>query len=96
MFSVLELMVMGLSRSISGLFSTPGFVVSPMGERESGGRKKKKVRREKGNRKRKEGRKGGREEGRKEGMEGGRKEGRIKKIRGKIRRRNFNKNYNKI
>ena len=48
---------MGVTRSNSGLLSTPGFVVSPVGKRERGGRRKKrkKGRREKGNRKGKEG-----------------------------------------
>ena len=47
---------MGVTRSNSSLFSTPGFVVSPVGKRERG-EKKEKGRREKGNRKGKEGRK---------------------------------------
>ena len=51
MLTGLELTFMGVSRSNSGLFSTPGFVVSPVGKRERGG-----GRREKGNRKGKEGR----------------------------------------
>ena len=38
---------MGVTRSNSGLFSTPGFVVSPVGKRERGEEKKKKGRREK-------------------------------------------------
>ena len=76
MLTGLELMFMGVTQSNSGLFSTPGFLVSPVGKREGGGKrkKKKKGRREKGNRKGKEGRK---------------KE--LGKIIGKIRR-NFNKN----
>ena len=37
MLTGLELMFMGLTRSNSGLLSTPGFVVSPVGKRESGG-----------------------------------------------------------
>ena len=51
-------MFMGVTRSNSGLFSTPGFIVSPVGKRESGGRrKKKKGRRGKGiEKERKEGR----------------------------------------
>ena len=58
----LELTFMGVTRSTSGLFSTPGFIVSPVGNRERGGGeegrgKKKKGRREKGTRKGKEGRK---------------------------------------
>ena len=32
---------MGVTRSNSGLFSTPGFVVSPVGERGMGAKKKK-------------------------------------------------------
>ena len=35
----LELTFMCLTRSNSSLFSTPGFVVSPVGKRERGGRK---------------------------------------------------------
>ena len=52
MFTGLELMFMGLTQSNSGLFSTPGFLISPVGKRERGGKrkKKKKGRREKGNR----------------------------------------------
>ena len=52
----LELTFMGLTRSNSSLFNTPGFVVSPVGKRERGEEKKKKGRREKGNMKGKEGR----------------------------------------
>ena len=53
----LELMFMGVTQSYSGLFSTPGFLVSPVGKRGMGAKKKKKTgRREKGNRKGKEGR----------------------------------------
>ena len=37
----LELMFMGVTRSNSSLFSTPGFVVSPVGKRERGEEKKK-------------------------------------------------------
>ena len=37
----LELTFMGVTRSNSGLFSTPGFVVSPVGKRERGGEKKR-------------------------------------------------------
>ena len=57
MLTGLELTFMGVTRSNSGLFSTPGFVVSPVGKRERGEEKKKKGRREKRNRKGKEGRK---------------------------------------
>ena len=35
----LELMFMGVTRSNSGLFSTPGFIVSPVGKREREGGK---------------------------------------------------------
>ena len=48
-------MFMGVTQSNSGLFSTPGFLVSPVGKRERGEEKKKTGRREKGNRKGKEG-----------------------------------------
>ena len=59
MLTGLELMFMGVTQSNSVLFSTPGFIFSPMGKRERvvGKKKKKKGRREKGNRKGKEGRK---------------------------------------
>ena len=54
----LELTFMGVTRSNSSLFSTPGFVVSPVAKRERGEEeKKKKGRKGKGNRKGKEGRK---------------------------------------
>ena len=57
---------MGLTRSNSSLFSTPGFVVSPVGKRERWGEREEKKkakmgRREKGNRK--GGKEGRREEG---------------------------------
>ena len=51
---------MGVTQSNSDLFSTPGFLVSPVCKRERVGgekKKKKKGRREKGYRKGKEGRK---------------------------------------
>ena len=57
MLTGLELKFMGVTRSNSGLFSTPGFLVSPVGKRERGEERKKKGKREKGNRKGKEGRK---------------------------------------
>ena len=38
----LELTFMCLTRSTSSLFSTPGFVVSPVGKRERGGERKEK------------------------------------------------------
>ena len=64
MLTGLELTFMGVTRSNCGLFSTPGFLVSPVGKRGMGARKKrererereKKGRRGKGNRKGKEGR----------------------------------------
>ena len=56
MLTGLELTFKGLTRSNSSLFSTPGFLVSPVGKRERGA-KKKGGRREKGNRKGKVGRK---------------------------------------
>ena len=42
MLTGLELTVVGVTRSYSGLFSTPGFIVSPVGKRE--GRNKKRRR----------------------------------------------------
>ena len=42
MLTGLELRFMGVTLSNSGLFSTPGFVVSPVGKRESGEIGKKK------------------------------------------------------
>ena len=53
MLTGLELTLMSVTWSYSGLFSTPCFVVSPVGKRERGGKKKKKKkgRREKENRK---------------------------------------------
>ena len=41
MLTGLELTFMGVTRSNSSLFSTPGFVVSPVGKRERGVEKKK-------------------------------------------------------
>ena len=52
----LDLTFMGVTWSNSGLFSTPGFLVSPVGKKGRGA-KKRKGRREKGNRKGKVGRK---------------------------------------
>ena len=42
MLTGLELMFMGVTQSNSSLFSTPGFVVSPVGKRERGEERKKK------------------------------------------------------
>ena len=47
---------MGLTASNSGLFSIPGFIISPVGKGERRG-KKRDVKQEKGNRKGMEGRK---------------------------------------
>ena len=44
MLTGLELTFMGLTRSKSSVFSTPGFVVSPVGKRERGEERKKKRR----------------------------------------------------
>ena len=41
MLTGLELTFMGVTRSNSSLFSTPGFVVSPVGKRERGWEEKK-------------------------------------------------------
>ena len=60
MLSGLELTFMGVTQSFSGLFSTPGFLVSPVGKRGMGAKKKKEKRREGG----------------KKGIENERKEGR--------------------
>ena len=57
MLTGLELTFVGLTWSNSSLFSTPGFIVSPVGKRERVGRKEKKGRRKKGiEKERKEGR----------------------------------------
>ena len=60
MLTGLELTFMGVTRSNSSLFSTPGFVVSPVGKRERGEEKKR--------------REGGKKEIEKERKEGGKKE----------------------
>ena len=46
MLAGLELTFMGVTGSNSGLFSTPGFVVSPVGKRERGGGERKEGKRE--------------------------------------------------
>ena len=57
MLTGLELTFMGVTLSYSGLFSTPGFLVSPMGKRGMGSKKKKTMEGgKKGNRKGKVGR----------------------------------------
>ena len=71
MLTGLELMFVGVIQSNSDLFSTPGFVASPVGKREKGcggwGREKK------------------RREGGKKGIEKERKEGRRNKERSEAR-----------
>ena len=47
---------MGVTRFNSGLFSAPGFVVSPVGKRERGGKKEKKEGKKEIEKERKEGR----------------------------------------
>ena len=42
MLTGLVMTFMGVTQSYSGLFSTPGFVVSPVGKRGMGAKKKKK------------------------------------------------------
>ena len=59
----LELMFMCLTRSNSSLFSTPGFVVSPVGKRERGEAKKKKKDGKEGKGYRRGGKEGRKEEG---------------------------------
>ena len=57
MLTGLELMFMGVTRSNSGLFSTPGFIVSPLGKRERSREKKRRDGGKKGiEKERKEGR----------------------------------------
>ena len=41
MLTGLELTFMGVIRSNSGLFSTPGFIVSPVGKRERGKKRRR-------------------------------------------------------
>ena len=69
MLTGLELMFMGVTRSNSGLFSTPGSVVSPVGKRERGAGEEEIKRRE----------------GEKKGIEKERKEGRRSKERSEAR-----------
>ena len=58
---------MCLTRSNSSLFSTPGFVVSPVGKRERGGERKEKKKTKMGRREQGNG-KGGKEGRREEGI----------------------------
>ena len=75
----LELTFMCLTRSNSSLFSTPGFVVSPVGKRERGGERKEKKTKNKKTKQRWEG-------GKKEiKRRKGRKEGRRNKERSEAR-----------
>ena len=69
MLTGLELTFMCLTGSNSSLFSTPGFLVSPVGKRERGEERKKKER------------KGRREQGNRKGGKEGRREEGIKKDR---------------
>ena len=81
MLTGLELTFMGVTRSYSGLFSTPGILVSPVGERGMGAKKKKRKEKKK------------RREGGKKGIEKERKEGsRNKEDRGPDKKEFFNKN----
>ena len=77
--SGLELRFMCLTRSNSSLFSTPGFVVSPVGKRERGGERKEKKKKKNTHthtqNKPKERWEGGKKEiGKEERKEGGKKE----------------------
>ena len=51
MLTGLELTFMGVTQSYSGLFSTPGFLLSPVGKRGMGAKKKKKKERTEGGKK---------------------------------------------
>ena len=51
MLTGLELTYMGVTRSNSNLFSTPGFVVSPVGKRERGEEKQREKKRREGGKK---------------------------------------------
>ena len=57
MLTGLELTFMGVTRSNSGLFSTPGFIVSPVGKRERGEKGEGKEGKREIEKERKEGRK---------------------------------------
>ena len=56
MLTGLELTFMGITQSYSGLFSTPGFLVSPVGKRERWGEKRRDGRKKGIEKERKEGR----------------------------------------
>ena len=70
MLTGLEMSFLGVTQSNSGLFSTPGFLVSPVGKRGMGVKKKERERRR---------------EGGKKGIEKERKEGRRNKEGSKAR-----------
>ena len=75
MLTGLELTLMGLTRSNSSLFSTPGFVASPVGKRERGGERKEKNKNKQKETKKKQRWEGGKKEIEKEERkEGGKKE----------------------
>ena len=74
MLTGLELTFMCLTRSNSSLFSTPGFVVAPVGKIERGGERK-------GKKKKKKTKMGRREKGNRKGGKEGRREEGIKKYR---------------
>ena len=75
----LEVTFMCLTRSNSSLFSTPGFVVSPVGKRERGGERKEKGK--KNPQKKSKTKMGRREKGNRKGGKEGRREEGIKKDR---------------
>ena len=77
----LELTFMCLTRSNSSLFSTPGFVVSPVGKRERGGRKKRKRKKKKRHTHKKQNKDGKEGTRNKKGGKEGRREEAIKKDR---------------
>ena len=78
MLTGLELTFMGVTRSNSGLFSTPGFLVSPVGKRGMGAKKKKRRRRRDGGIK---------------GIEKERKEGRRNKERSEADKKGFSQKF---
>ena len=72
---------MGLTRPNSSLFSTPGFVVSPVGKRERGGERKEKKKKPHTHTKQTKTKMGRREKGNRKGGKEGRREEGIKKDR---------------
>ena len=81
----LELTFMCLTQSNSSLFSTPGFVVSPVEKRERGGERKEKTKQNRTNKTNKKNKNktkmGRREKGNRKGGKEGRREEGIKKDR---------------